>query len=100
MVVDAGAVFDVNGVTLLQGGNRALRSLIVNDGTVKSSGGVATVYVTSLIEIGQWEQPELLGSGGISTDLSGSATMLMSPVVAADTFTLSGEQQLRRQHSS
>ena len=96
MVVDAGAEFNVNGVTLQgtegQGRTDALRSLIVNDGTVvNGAGGVATIYVTSLIEMDSGSDPNYYHSGGISTDLTGSAAMLVSPVVASDTLMLSGE---------
>ena len=90
VVVDNDATFDLDGnsfgYTFGQGYNPyPMQNLIVNDGTIESSNGTASIEVTGRIE-------DAGGSIANEIDLNGVATMLVPSV--ATTVTLSGENTI------
>jgi fibronectin-binding autotransporter adhesin len=87
VLVDGGSTLDFAGNSYTQGG--ALQSIVLNSGTIESTGGDATVDVTELVD---------LGHGDVSVNLGGPATLTKSPGgsgnvngVPSDTVILTGE---------
>jgi len=74
VIIDDGAALDLNGYSL-DTSQTSLTSVFVDDGTVESSSGGATLEATNLVDVAY---------GAVSANLIGTMTLLKSPGVGSN----------------